>query len=230
MKPSDQSLPQNSPVVIVPSPWNSLLITRQEATNAMSHHEHLLALFESIEKERCLPGRKKDKPRVLITGGSPSEKGLLTKYGNLIIKNIKESGEPHPICEMKKPVADRCSFIVAYPHGPNRRPCLHRDDNVSGYYSVFFLLTRLTDMNGSVDVYENSEECPRNPKVGINEVLQNLEPSLHVPVRMIGNVGDIFTFDGRLLHQSDVNSTHEKRVVFSFSVYDSTKYKKYPRN
>ena len=89
-------------------------------------------------------------------------------------------------------------------------------------YTVFFSLSCVTKDNGAVNIVLNSIFWPRDYRRGKEEVLRHHHG--YNSVDMMGDQCDLFAFDGRLLHQSLRNTTEEDvRVVFAFTLYDSTK-------
>lgn len=124
--------------------------------------------------------------------------------------------------EMKHPKVGIPLFIIANPSEEKRQPSLHRDVNDEGHYSVFFLLTDVTMENGTVRIYPETQHQYLYEKQCED---YNARSNVEQAVYLLGSKFDIFVFDGRLLHRSQMNNTCNSRLVLSFAVYDKTKYK-----
>ena len=131
---------------------------------------------------------------------------------------------------IKTPCTSRQCFVVAYPEAVKRMGPLHRDDVCGPIYSVFFLVTPVTKVNGTVQIYQDSQKWERNWRLSLEDVLKKAERDTGitpVPTLMEGECYDIVVFDGRLLHQSVYNFTRDVRIVFAFSLFDAEKYPNY---
>ena len=143
---------------------------------------------------------------------------------------MRDRGEDfkHIFGKMRKPVCYDAAFITALPPSEyakrynlfTRCPALHRDLNDPNHYSVFFLLTKMTEDNGSVLIYPGTHNVPRHFKDNAARV-EGIMAKGEAPNKMVGDVCDCIAFDARLLHRS-LNSTADHiRVLFAFTIYDS---------
>ena len=123
----------------------------------------------------------------------------------------------------KDPELQQLGFITSSPNCLVRTAAMHRDWIESGAYTVFFLLTRMTKENGSVTIYPGSQYWSRNYQHRGSDLelkIQRKKGPMQEPITLTGEVGDIFLFDGRLMHRSVRNVTKdETRASFSFIMY-----------
>lgn len=109
-------------------------------------------------------------------------------------------------------------------------PALHRDVLDGGIYTVFLLITPMTEDNGTVKMFLNSHKWERNWRLSSEDVLKQVKLQTGIdpePIIMTGEMYDIVVFDGRLLHQSVYNNTTDDRIVFGFFLFDEVKYPNY---
>jgi hypothetical protein len=86
---------------------------------------------------------------------------------------------------------------------------LHRDvsTDLPGYLSFLLCVTRVTEDNGSVSFYPDTQAVPLDDRHAERSV-QHREPKI-----LTGSKGTCWLFDSRLLHQSNANMTEETRLT-----------------
>lgn len=109
-------------------------------------------------------------------------------------------------------------YIIAPPNSKAKRGPIHRDcDTIDeGYYSVILCVDDVTEENGCIHYWPETELVPLNVKVRKRAVAGR--PS----EKMTGVAGTLFFFDARTLHQSDRNNTDGNRATIQWWVTRST--------
>jgi hypothetical protein len=185
----------------------------------------LLAAFDSLAERPAKPAT-----RSLFRGVTKRAKSQLHSFSSGVMQVMMQTRAFASIFEkFKKPTCFDEMFIVSYPGvGDTRCATLHRDFLEENVYSVHFLLTPVTEDNGTVKIFLNSSVWERDPKLGTEDLVRSIERKMKMTassVLMLGDACDVIAFDARLLHQSCPNTTEGERVMFVFTVYDSSQHK-----
>ena len=186
--------------------------------------DELLKKCDDIFSAYTPPRRVGSRTRV----GFSKEKSEVKDAIKLICKTLVEvlgsvdSFQESILQDMKQPLTCRECFIAAYPNAYTYMPPLHRDDILEGVYSVFFLLTDISEKSGSVRIYKGSQKCPRNMRhTGDADLCHFFQGKVPNPIMVKGKRGDVVAFDARLLHQSVYNSSKDFRNLLSLSLFDN---------
>lgn len=117
-----------------------------------------------------------------------------------------------------KLIVDDTKLVIAPPKS-RRKPRfqngmarLHRDiesTEDSGYLTLLVCLTEVTEDNGAVDLYPNTQRTPLNDKYPQGSI-RNVSC-----VTLTGTKGTCWLFDSRLLHQSKANMTEDTRLTLN---------------
>ena len=171
---------------------------------------------------------RKPASRCLFRAQTPECSAALRLVSTKIMEAMKKSGKfPGLFRNFKAPACIDDVYVVAYPLSHNVAcPTLHRDFLEKYVYSVFFLLSPITRDNGTVQLFLKSSSWEKNKKRNTEEVIKHNEIKSGTSAEslmMMGEECDVIAFDARLLHQSMPNTSDNARIVFSFTLYDSSR-------
>lgn len=171
---------------------------------------------------------RKPASRCLYRPQTQESSAAMRLVSTKIVEAMKKSKKfPELFRTFKAPACIDDCYVVAYPLSHNVAcPTLHRDFLEKYVYSIFLLLSPITRDNGTVQLFLKSSSWERNEKRNTEDVIKHNEIKSGTSAEslmIMGEECDVIAFDARLLHQSMPNTSDNTRIVFSFTLYDSSR-------